>query len=172
MKVVLLFMIICIITVAKLHTETHEGKIYLKNNEVIKSKAIMISDSVVKYRLINESKTIVINKNEINKVEIKDGNHGLYGLGAGLVISFFYSQTIDQFSYDPKTEFYTTYTEKEMLLTIAAGGCVGLLLGTLINDYQTIRFNEDDNLSFLKGVTLMPEIYQPNINLIRYSYNF
>ncbi len=140
------------------HSETYNGKIYLKNSEIIKSKAIIISDSVVKYRLSTEPNTLVVNKKDINKVEIKDGNYALYGLGAGLVLSL------------PFANYAGSHTDA--YITLAAGGCIGLLLGTMINDYRTISFDEDDNLSFFKGVKLMPEIYQTNIILINYSVSF
>lgn len=158
MKFILSMIALCFLYTMNVHSETYNGKIYLKNSEIIKSKAIIISDSVVKYRLSTEPNTLVVNKKDINKVEIKDGNYALYGLGAGLVLSL------------PFANYAGSHTDA--YITLAAGGCIGLLLGTMINDYRTISFDEDDNLSFFKGVKLMPEIYQTNIILINYSVSF
>lgn len=141
-----------------LQSEIHKGKIYLNNNDVIKSKSIIIKDSVVRYRLTTEPNTIVINKKDISKIEIVDGNLGLYGLGVGLFFSLGFANY--------------ARTDKEFYTTIAAGGCIGLFLGTLINDYHTIRFDDNDSLSFFNGVKLMPETNQPNLTLINYSVSF
>ena len=158
MKFILSMIVLCFLSTINVHSEVQKGKIYLKNNEVIKSKAIIISDSVVKYRLTTEPNTLVVNKSDIKRIVIVDGNYGLYGLGAGLVLSL------------PFANY--ARTDNVMYMTIAAGGCIGLFLGTLINDYQTINLSESDEFSFLNGVKLMPEINQPNITLINYRVSF
>jgi len=158
MKFILSMIVLCFLSTINLHSESHKGKIYLYGNEVIKSKAIIIGDSVVKYRLTTEPNTLVVNKSEIRKIVIVDGNYGLYGLGAGLVLSL------------PFANYAGSHNDA--YITLAAGGCIGLLIGTLINDYRTINFNQSEKISFLEGVKLLPEINQPNITLINYSVSF
>lgn len=149
---------IMIFSAVGLLSETHKGKIFFKNGDVVKSKAIIIQDSVVKFKLSTKPNPIIVNKNSVQEIEVVDGNYGLYGLGIGLVLSLGYTNNAR--SYE---DFY---------LTLAAGGAIGLLFGTLINDYHTIRFDANDNLSFFNGVKMMPEINQPNLTLINYSMSF
>jgi hypothetical protein len=67
MKYFLGIIAFCSLFVINLKSETHKGKIYLNNGDIIKSKAILLQDSLVKYRLTNEPNTLVVSKSIYEK---------------------------------------------------------------------------------------------------------
>jgi len=162
MKFAMCLLIVCFFNINSVVSKTYQGKIYLTNNEVIKTKAFILKNDVIKYKLKGNPAAISIDNDKVSKVEIFSGSHISEGVAVGLISSVVIigasGTRLDSFG--------------EFFLYFIGGGAFGGVVGSAFPKHYTINFTESDEFSFLNGVKLMPEINQPNITLINYSLSF
>lgn len=160
MKLILLAVIL-LITTTSLSSQTYDGTIYLKNQKTIKTKAFILKNDVVKYKLRNNESVLEVSNDSISKIKVHNGSYAMAGITVGFLGSIIY------LSGSGKVDSY-----EDFLLIYLAGGAIGGFIGAMFPKYYTINFTDNDEFTLLDGVKLMPDINKLNFTLINYSISF
>jgi len=162
MRYLFLMIFLCLSAVL-VQAEGFEGKVRLLKGGYVDSDSIVVNENSIELLSPLEPKMITVEKSKIKSIEKIVGNYFEMGLGIGAIAS--------PIMYELSVGYDEFEIGSFMALNVVGIG-LGSLLGMLTKKYETVYAHESSNLSMMSGVKIMPVTYQPNINLIRYSYNF
>lgn len=143
-------------------TELYDGKIFLKNNDIINAKRISIVKDTVYYSSLDSNKKYSIASDELVKLEADDGNYKVLGLITGGLVGFStYYIIVSGDKFDTKESIYSSV--------------VGLVLGGVIGEFtsktKVIFFGQQLSFNITTQTKTLPFAYTQPYQSLSLSIN-
>lgn len=144
MKLTLLILIVIIFnSINILSNEIYEGKLFLKNSIIIEAEQITISNDTIFYKDLESSNRYNIATNELNKLEVLEGNYKTLGLISGGFIGF----TTYYLLSNNNLISYNGFDTKDAVVCSVFGLVLGGIIGEFSSRKKDIFFRKQFSLN-------------------------